>query len=179
MPPDLESLLDPDTPLERPERFVPGGLIGVGEPFAALLVGGAFGLGLFGAALYSWARVLEGAEADPAGQYVAPILAAIAWSKAAAAWLTLRRARAQRDRLDRGRWREGLFVEDDGLLLVIGDAEPRWIAREDIDGVDEGWPARLRLRGGEAIPLPGDGGALARRLNPWRAGKPFAWEERL
>ncbi len=179
MSPRHARLLDPDAPLERPERFVPGGLIPVGEAFAALLIGGAFGLGLFGAALYAWARTFEGGEPDPAGQYIAPLLAAVAWTWAARGWLTLRRARAQRDRLDRGRWRVGLFVEDDGLLLAEPEGEPRWIPRAAIAGVDEGQPARLRLTDGQALALPGDGGALTRRLNLWRADKPFAWEERL
>lgn len=183
LPPHLAALLDPETPLGRPERFVPGELIPVIEPFVTLLAGGALGLGLFGATLYAWGAALATDEGDPAGQYVAPALAALAWARAAAAWLTLKRARDQRDRLDRGRWRRGLFVEDDGLLLVTSNgegAEIRWIERGQVEGVDDRQrPARLRLAGGDALPLPGEPAAVARRLALWRAGRPFAWEERL
>lgn len=183
LPPPLAALADPDTPLARPERFVPGELIPVGGAFVALLVGGTFGFGLFGAALFAWGTTGD----DPAGRYVAPILAAVAWARAAGAWLTLRRARAQRDALDRGRWRRGLFVEDDGLLLVeSGPDGPsgRWIPRGMVQGIVPGsHPAQLQLADGETprepIVVPGAGGALARRLDQWRAQRPFAWDEQM
>lgn len=179
LPPRLAALADPDTPLEHPERFVPGEALPVAGAFVALLAGGALGFGLFGAALYAW-----GSEGDdPAGRYLAPLLSAVAWARAAAGWLTLKRARARRDRLDHGRWRRGLFVLDDGLLLVVSGRDGprgRWIPRRMIAGVDERrHPAALLLDGGDSLEVPGEPSALARRLEGWRAGRPFAWEERV
>ena len=179
LPPPLAALADPELPLARPERFVPGGLIRPGGAFLTLLATGALGFGLFGATLYAWGR----AGPDPAGRYVAPVLAALAWARVAAAWLTLLRARDQRDRLDRGRWRRGLFVEDEGLLRVQSAADGPtgcWIPKSRIEGVDaRGRSAVLRIAGGDPVELPGHGGALVRRLEGWRAGRPFAWQERV
>lgn len=179
LPPPLAALADPERPLARPERFVPGELIPVASAFLALLGGGAVGFGLFGAALYAWGTAGD----DPAGRYVAPILAALAWARAAAGWLTLKRARAQRDQLDRGRWRRGLFVEDDGLLLITSGpdgAQGRWIPKSMVGEVDAlRRPGRLSLHGAEPIEVPGEPSALAHRLAGWRQGRPFAWEERV
>lgn len=180
LPERLAALTDPERPLTRPERFVPGEQIAVLEPFVTLLAGGALGFGLFGAALYAWAA---GEADDPAGRYLAPALAAMAWARAAAAWLTLKRARGVRDQLDRGRWRRGLFVEDDGLLLVTsadGGDRATWIPKATIEGIDDRQrPARLRLEGGHTLAIPGEPTAIARRLDVWRSGRPFAWEERV
>ncbi len=182
LPPPLAALADPEIPLARSERFVPGERIPVGGAFVALLVGGAFGFGLFGAALFAWGT----ADDDPAGRYLAPILAAVAWARAAAGWLTLRRARAQRDAIDRGRWRRGLFVEDDGLLLVESGAEGptgRWIPKRMVQG-SRAHPTRpqlteLQLTEGDPIAVPGAAGALTRRLKQWQETGAFAWDEQL
>lgn len=177
LPPRLQALLDPTIPLARPERLVPGGLIGPGEPFVALLLSGAFGLGLAAAALYAWAVRGETGAVDPAGLYVAPALVVVAAGFGLWAWRRLARARAQRDALGAGRWRSGLFVEDDGLLL--SGPPPRWIPRAAIDAVAiEGGRVIVRC-GDEAVALDGPAAALGERLRVWRETGRFGWEERV
>ncbi|MCB9553251.1 MAG: hypothetical protein H6705_15500 [Myxococcales bacterium] len=177
LPPRLQALLDPAIPLARPERLVPGGLIGPGEPFAVLMLSGAFGLGLAAAALYAWAVRGETGAVDPAGLYVAPALVVVAAAFGWRAWRRLVRARAQRDALGAGRWRTGIFVEDDGLLL--SGPPPRWVPRAAIDAVaiEDG---RVVMRCQEGmIALDGPAAALGERLRVWRETGRFAWEERV
>lgn len=177
-PPSAAALLDPDEPLARPERLVPGGLVPPTEAFVTLLLCGAFGLGLAGAALYAWARYGDAGEVDEAGLYVAPALAGVAAVLGVRAWWTLLTARRQRDRLGAGRWRRGLFVEDDGLLVV--DAErARWIARGAIEAVALIGGRAWVVTGDARVPLDGPPGALVERLEVWRRTGAFGWEERV
>lgn len=181
LPPHLQALLDPAAPLARPERLVPGGLVAPGEPFVVLMLAGAFGLGLMGAALYAWAVRGETGAVDPAGMYVAPVLVVVAAGFGGRAWRRLVRARAQREALGAGRWRMGLFVEDDGLLL--SGPPPRWIPRAAIGEVAvEGGRAVVRYDDGGAttsVALDGPPGALVERLTVWRETGRFGWEERV
>lgn len=177
-PPSAAALLDADRPLARPERLVPGGLVAPTEAFVTLLLAGAFGLGLAGAALYAWARYSDAGEVDEAGLYVAPALVVVAGVLGVRAWARLTTARRQRDLLGAGRWRRGVFVEDDGLLIVDGESA-RWVERGAIDALElTGGQAWVVARGAR-VPLDGPPVALTERLEVWRRTGRFGWEERV
>lgn len=177
-PPSAAALLDPDAPLARPERLVPGGFIAPTEAFVTLLSCGAFGLGLAGAALYAWARYGDAGEVDEAGLYVAPALVVVAGVLGVRAWGRLTAARRQRDLLGAGRWRRGVFVEDDGLLIV-DDESARWVERATIEAVELSGGRAWVVAPGRRVPLDGPPVALAERLDVWRRTGRFGWEERV
>lgn len=177
-PPSTRALLDPDTPLARPERLVPGGLIAPTEAFVTLLLCGAFGLGLGAAALYAWARYGDAGEVDEAGLYVAPALVIGAVALGVRAWWRLTAARGQRDRLGAGRWRRGLFVEDDGLLIVDATSA-RWVERGSIESIELDGGQAWVVTNNERVPLDGPPVALTERLRVWRRTGRFGWAERV
>lgn len=159
--------------------FWPTGLPGAG--LAALVAVGCFGLSA-GAGAGVVGEMMAGGQ-DPERLLFGPPAAIILFGFGVAAVRAVRRARDARRALEDGRWRRGVLVLEDGLMLHL-DGHPEWLSRSAVRG------RRLRsdLGGGAGVPHPeliveGPGGrpraialpssALAAALADWAGGAPM------
>lgn len=186
LPMRLHALLDPDRPLDHPERFFPDDVAMPVLGYGVMAVCAACCAGFVASAV----KALTGGPAVADLVISLGLLAFFAWPTRWG-WAQVGAHRRQKKLLDAGRYRVGVFVHRDGLLINDADGKITWLPRHAIVALQTG---RAPGSEGGASPVVGwveyrdpqgqvvierlpsyrvSSRMLALRLRDWLDGKPF------
>lgn len=191
LPMRLHTLIDPDRPLDRPERFFAGHIAMPMLGYLVMAVCGACSAGFIASAVKAAVDWRAGERLGPPYFFIAlGLLAFFAWPTRWG-WKQIGTYRDQKRLLDAGRYRVGLYVEEDGLLLLGTKGRITWLPKRDIFAVPQGrlpgseggagsrtgW-IEHRGKHGEVVvealsTYEGPSTDLARHLERWLEGEPF------
>lgn len=191
LPMRLHTLIDPDRPLDRPERFFAGHIAMPKLGYLVMAVCGACSAGFIASAVKAAVDWRAGERLGPPYFFIAlGLLAFFAWPTWWG-WKQIGTYRDQKRLLDAGRYRVGLYVEEDGLLLLGTKGCITWLPKQDIfatpvgrlpgseagAGTRVGWIEHRGAQGEVVVePLPSHfirSEVLAWRLEKWLEGEPF------
>lgn len=164
LPMRLHTLIDPDRPLDRPERFFAFDVAMPVLGYIVMAVCGACCAGFIASAVKAAVDWQAGERLGPPYFFIAlGLLAFFAWPTRWG-WKQIGTYREQKRLIDAGRYRVGLYVEEDGLLVRETSGRITWLPRHAILGTGVGRPP-----GSE-----GGGGPKAGWINYRAPTEPFA-----